>query len=102
MNGADIAVDQSEPLEEMVLRKLIIEKLPEAMQMLTDEERELIKKIYFENMSHRTLADIYDVSHTAIKKRKDKILIKIKEFCNCSGPIIEKQKFSTRNKSFPL
>jgi len=87
MNGADIAVDQSEPLEEMVLRKLIIEKLPEAMQMLTDEERELIKKIYFENMSHRTLADIYDVSHTAIKKRKDKILIKIKEFCNCSGPM---------------
>ncbi len=61
MNGADIAVDQSEPLEEMVLRKLIIEKLPEAMQMLTDEERELIKKIYFENMSSRTLADVYDV-----------------------------------------
>ena len=61
MNGVDIAVDQSEPFEDTVLRKLMIEKLPEAMAVLTYEEKELIRKIYYENMSYRVLAELYDV-----------------------------------------
>ena len=79
MNGVDIAVDQSEPFEDTVLRKLMIEQLPEAMAVLTYEEKELIYKIYYENMSYRMLAELYDVSHTTIKNRRKIILVKIKK-----------------------
>ena len=62
------------------MREMMIEKLPEAISTLTDEENELIQQIYFNHISERELAGVYGVSRTAIQKRRNKILLKMKKF----------------------
>lgn len=74
------AVDDSEPLEEKIMRKIMLEKLPEALSILADDEKELIQQIYFNHISERELAGIYGVSHTAIQKRRNRILLKLKNY----------------------
>ena len=74
------AIDDSEPLDEKIMRKIMIEKLPEAISILNDEEKELIQQIYFNHISERELAGVYGVSRTAIQKRRNKILLKLKIF----------------------
>ena len=59
---------------------MMIEKLPEAIATLNDEEKELIKQIYFNHISERELAGVYGVSRTAIQKRRNKVLLKLKNF----------------------
>lgn len=73
-------VDQSEPLDEKITRKIMIEKLPEAISILSDEEKELIYKIYFNHKSERELSIELNVSNIAIHKRKTRILKKLKNF----------------------
>lgn len=79
-NECNLVVDASEPLDEKIMRKMMIEKLPEAISILNNEERELIEQIYFNHISERTLAGIYGVSRTTIQKRRTKILLKLKNF----------------------
>lgn len=79
-NECNLVVDTSEPLDEKVMREMMIEKLPEAISTLTDEENELIQQIYFNHISERELAGVYGVSRTAIQKRRNKILLKMKKF----------------------
>ncbi|MBR6647186.1 MAG: sigma-70 family RNA polymerase sigma factor [Clostridia bacterium] len=78
--GAEIVADNSEPFEEKVLRNLMIDKLPEAFSVLSDNEKKLIEQIYFEHFSERELAEVYGVSNIAIHKRKKRILQKLKNF----------------------
>lgn len=79
-NECNLVVDTSEPLDEKVMREMMIEKLPEAISTLTDEENELIQQIYFNHISERELAGVYGVSRTAIQKRRNKILLKMEKF----------------------
>ena len=79
-NGADIVEDRSEPFEERVLRRLMIEKMPEAISVLTSEEQELIYLIYFEGISENALSDVYGVNQSTITRRKQKILLKLKNY----------------------
>lgn len=78
--GADVAVDTSEPFEEVIQRKMMIAKIPEALSTLTPKERRLIEQIYFEHRSERDLSLEYGVSHTAIQKRRKRILLKLENF----------------------
>ena len=78
-NGEDILVDDSEPLDEQVVRKIMVDKLRCAMFILSENEQELIREIFFEELSERTLAGKYGVSQVAIHKRKVKILNKLKK-----------------------
>ena len=79
-NGADIVEDISEPFEDRVLRRLMIEKIPEAFEILTQEEKDLLHQIYFEGISENVLSDIYEVNQSTITRRKQKILLKLKNF----------------------
>lgn len=78
-NGEDILVDDSEPIDEQVVRKIMVDKLRCAMFILSENEQELIREIFFEELSERTLAKKYGVSQVAIHKRKVKILNKLKK-----------------------
>lgn len=80
LDGVGVVIDDSEPLDEKIMRKIMIEKLPEAISTLNDEEKELIQQIYFNHISERELAGMYGVSRTAIQKRRNKILLKLKNF----------------------
>lgn len=67
-NGEDILVDDSEPLDEQVVRKIMVDKLRRALRLLSVDE-----------LSERTLAEKYGISQVAIHKRKVKILNKLKK-----------------------
>ena len=78
-NGEDILADESEPLDEQVIRKIMTDKLKFALPLLTKDEQKLIREIFYEELSERTLAEKYCISQVAIHKRKVKILNKLKK-----------------------
>lgn len=78
-NGEDILPDKSEPLDEQVVQKIMTDKLKSALPLLAEDEQKLIREIFYENLSERSLAEKYDVSQVAIHKRKVKILEKLKK-----------------------
>ena len=84
-DGASAIADDSEALEDTVIRKMIIEKLPEAVATLTEEEKELVYQLYFNHKSERQLALETGISNVAINKRKNKVLSKLKNFFEICG-----------------
>ena len=73
-------------------------KTPQEIAQLISEQTDNI-----ENLVDSIMNDICHLSYRFKDDVHSSIINMIeKYFCNCSGPIIEKQKFSTRNKSFPL
>lgn len=78
-NGEDILSDKSEPLDEQVVQKIMTDKLKSDLPLLAEDEQKLIREIFYENLSERSLAEKYDVSQGAIHKRKVKILEKLKK-----------------------
>lgn len=78
-NGEDILADESEPLDEQVIRKIMTDKLKSALPLLAEDEQKLIREIFYEELSERTLAEKYGISQVAIHKRKVKILEKLKK-----------------------
>lgn len=78
-NAEDILADESEPLDEQVIRKIMTDKLRCALLLLSVDEQELIREIFVDELSERTLAEKYCISQVAIHKRKVKILNKLKK-----------------------
>lgn len=78
-NGEDILLDESEPLDEQVVQKIMTDKLKCALPLLAEDEQELIRELFYEELSERKLAEKYGVSQVAIHKRKVKILEKLKK-----------------------
>ncbi len=56
------------------------EKLFKAISNLSENEKTIIKMLYFENKTLSEVAGIFKVSHQAISKQKQKILKKLKLF----------------------
>ena len=79
-NGQDILIDEEQDVEEIVEKNLMIDKLNDCLYLLSDEEKELIQMIFFEELTEREIAAKKGVSQVAIHKRKQKILEKLKEF----------------------
>lgn len=78
-NGEDILPDENESLDEQVIRKIMTDKLKFALPLLAKDEQKLIREIFYEELSERSLAEKYGVSQVAIHKRKVKILEKLKK-----------------------
>ena len=78
--GADVAIDCSEPFEDKVEKKLLLIKIPMILSMLTDSEKLLITQLYLKNMTEKMLATIYGVHQTTISRRKENILKKLKKY----------------------
>lgn len=80
LDGVGVVVDTSEPLDEKIMCKIMIEKLPEAISVLTDVEKEIIRQLYFNHISERDLSKILGVPRTTISYRKERALKKLKKF----------------------
>lgn len=78
-NGEDILPDESEPVDEQVIRKIMTDKLKSVLPLLAEDEQKLIREIFYDELSERSLAEKYGVSQVAIHKRKVKILEKLKK-----------------------
>lgn len=62
------------------MRKIMIEKLPEAISILNDEEKELIQQIYFNHISERELSRRTETPLMTINNRKKRALKKLFDF----------------------
>lgn len=67
-------------LEDEIDRRFEIERLKEAVKKLPMGERKLIMEYFFDDISLRTLAKKYGVSHTTIHSKLNDILEKLKEY----------------------
>lgn len=79
-NECNLIADEGEPLDEKIMREMMIEKLPEAIATLSDNEKELIQQIYFNHISDNELSRYYGVNQSTITRRKTRILKKLKNF----------------------
>lgn len=70
----DICISMEDQAEQAALLRL----LPEALEQLTESERELIRALYFEGVPVREYVRQKGVRLFVIQKRRDRILAKLK------------------------
>ena len=64
-------------LEEEVLSNLMIERLNQAIAALSVEEAEIIRKLYYEEVSEVRLAEMLGIPRTTLRDKKMRILQKL-------------------------
>ena len=69
-----------ESVEETVLRRLWYEQLHKAISLLSDDERELVDRLFFQGQTEREAAAEMGIYRNAVHKRKNRILEKLKNF----------------------
>jgi RNA polymerase sigma factor (sigma-70 family) len=79
-SGEDTIPDLISPrIEDIVMNKLIENKLHQCLAKLTKEEQELIFALYFQNKSQHQYAKETGIPQMTICSRKDKIITKLKK-----------------------
>lgn len=78
-DGAVILVDHSLDVSEVVEQRIMVDKLHEAIQLLSEEDAELIQALYFDELSEREYAREKSISHTAVQKRRKRVVGKIRD-----------------------
>lgn len=79
-NGEDILSDPNSDVEAEVQARYFTEKLRAALSALSDEERELIKKHFFDGLSQVEISREYGVNQSNISRKIARILLKLKNF----------------------
>lgn len=78
-NGEDILVDDSESVEDTVIRNITAEEIRLVISMLKPSDQELIQAMFYEGLSERQYAKRCGVNRNAIHKRKVRILEELKK-----------------------
>ncbi|MDD4511031.1 MAG: sigma-70 family RNA polymerase sigma factor [Oscillospiraceae bacterium] len=76
-DGFDIPSEQA-LVDELVEDKLLLDMLSNALLELTDDERDLINALFYEEKSERELSKDTGVPHPTIHSRKVSVLQKLK------------------------
>ena len=79
-NGEDILVDPNSDIETEVQTRYFTEKLRAALSALSEEERVLIKKHFFDGLSQVEISREYGVNQSNISRKISRILLKLKNF----------------------
>lgn len=66
------------PAEDLLIRAQLMEKLEEALHILSDEEMELIQELFYLERTEREAAKLFQVSQNTVHYRKNKVLEKLK------------------------
>ena len=75
MLGEELLYDDSGlSIEDKAIHNIYTDKLYPALVKLTDEERDLLYRLYYQGVSERVLAKQLGISQAAVHKRKEKIL----------------------------
>ena len=72
-------VSDTESVEELVMRGIILERLDYAMKKLTKEEVAIIYALFYQEISELELAKQLGIPRTTLQSRKYKILEKLKK-----------------------
>jgi RNA polymerase sigma factor (sigma-70 family) len=79
INGEEIIPDTSESIEDVIMTKMMIEKLCERLDMLSADELWLIHNLFYMEKTERQIADNLGCSQPIIHKRKVNVLKKLKK-----------------------
>lgn len=71
-------IHKQELIEDVIIRKVIFEKLHDAIQQLSEIEKRRIKMYYFEDKTLEEIAKIENTSHQAISKSLQNSIKKLK------------------------
>ena len=77
--GADIADHDSDPLSALI-EKTDDERIKTALSYLSDKQRALIEKVFYNDLSLREIARQMGVSHQALSQQLATIYKKLKKF----------------------
>ena len=77
-SGADFC-DDGESIEDLVIRKLMAEKLRQCLLLLEPDERELIDELFLNGKSERDLTTQTGIPQKTINDKKHRILRKLKK-----------------------
>ena len=72
-------MDPGESIDELVIRKMQVDKLLACLALLEQEEQHLIRDLFYNVLTERDAAKKRGVSQVAIHKRKLRILKKLKD-----------------------
>lgn len=76
----DLMTERGETLEDAVIRRMELETLQEAMQSLTDIQRERLHLYFFHGLTFRQIAQETGVSDKSVRESIEASLKKIKKF----------------------
>ena len=77
--GADIADGDGDPLSALI-EKTDDERIHKALSLLSDKQRSLIEKVFYNDLSLREIARQTGVSHQALSQQLATIYKKLKKF----------------------
>ncbi len=72
-------IAEAESVEDAAIRAVMLEKLSEALQMLTLKERRIIYSLFYKEISEVQLAKDMGVARTTLQSQKYKILEKLRK-----------------------
>ena len=71
--------EREDSVEEQVFKRLQSVRLYEALSLLSTDEQDLIRQLFFLERTEREVAELLGVYHNAVHKRKLRILSKLKK-----------------------
>jgi len=66
-------------VEEEVIKQMFLDKLPKALALLSDDEIDMIRDLYWNDMSIRDLAKKTDTAKSTILSKRDRVLAKLRK-----------------------
>lgn len=71
--------EETASAEEQALQNIQTQQLHKALLLLTDDERDLIERLFFQEQTEREIAAVYGLSQNAVNKRRKRVLDKLRE-----------------------
>ena len=65
-------------VEALVTDALMIERIKECLVSLGEEEKEIVRVLFYDNRSEREAAAIWGISQPAVHKRKNRVLTQLR------------------------
>ena len=79
-NSMDVPLrDSSADVEEEVFKQMVLDKLTKALVVLSDEEIEMIRDLYWNDISIRELARKTNTAKSTLLNKRDRILAKLRK-----------------------
>ena len=78
-NALDFIADESADVEKAVIHAVMLDRLKNALPLLSDSEQALIQAIFFDGLTEREVGFRLGMTQSVINKRKAKILAKLRK-----------------------
>ncbi|WP_373264863.1 sigma factor-like helix-turn-helix DNA-binding protein [Hungatella hathewayi] len=79
MNGEEMIPDmETRSVEAFVIETLMMERMRKSLELLGEEEKEIVRVLFYENMSEREAAAEWGISQPAVHKRKNRVLTQLR------------------------